>query len=472
MKNHTDMTPYQSFVFKSRYARWREDLGRREVWEETVQRLIDFWVEQTPQISIEDFQKLHHMILDRQIMPSMRTLMTAGEALKRNHIAAYNCSFVSVDDPAVFGEILYVLSHGTGVGFAVPEKDVNKLPEVPGLLKEKGKKHVVKDSKEGWKESLDILVNNLYAGYIVHMDYSLVRPAGAPLRTFGGRASGPEPLRNLHDFIVDLFRGAMGRKLTSLECHDIVCKIGEIVVVGGVRRSALISLSDLSDDEMRQAKSGEWWVENSQRALANNSAIYYERPTHEEFTKEWDSLVASGSGERGIFSQPSAKAKCEEIGRDAAHDFGTNPCGEIILRSGQFCNLTEVVIRPEDTMETLLEKVKYATILGTMQSSLDGIHNLRDVWIKNTIEERLLGVSLTGICDSKLMNGSEGHDKLKHTLAILRRVARSTNNDYADQLASAGLPRSQRSNPPGQFLSWLTLQVVFTLGMIAITFVV
>ena len=439
MTNRVEMTPYQSYIHRSRYARWREDLGRRETYEETVQRLINFWVEQTPDISVEDMQKIHRMVLDMKIMPSMRTLMTAGPALKRNHIAAYNCSYVSVDDPAVFGEILYVLSHGTGVGFGVPEKDVIKLPEVPNLLVEKGKKYVIEDSKEGWKSSVDTLVDGLYSGFIVPMDYSAIRPAGAPLRTFGGRASGPEPLRNLHDFVVDIFRGALGRKLSPVECHDIVCKIAEIVVVGGVRRSALISLSDLGDDAMRDSKSGEWWVENSQRALANNSAIYYEKPSKDEFQKEWDALVASGSGERGIFSQSSAKAKCEEIDRDTAHDFGTNPCGEIILRSGQFCNLTEVVVRPEDTLETLTEKVKYATILGTMQSSLDQFHNLRDVWTKNTVQERLLGVSLTGICDNKLMNGSEGIDILESALAILRRVTRDTNNKYADML---GIERS------------------------------
>ena len=369
------------------------------------------------------------------IMPSMRTLMTAGPALKRNHIAAYNCSFVAVDDPAVFGEILYILSHGTGVGFSVPKESVAKLPEVPSILVERGKKHVIKDSKEGWKESVDILVNGLYDGYITHMDYSGIRPAGAPLVTFGGRASGPDPLRNLHNFIVDIYRVAIGRRLSPIECHDIICKIAEIIVVGGVRRSALISLSDLDDEDVRQAKAGEWWVENPQRALANNSATYYEKPTRKQFDAEWESLIASGSGERGIFNYEGVKKKNEEIGRKFDnYVWGTNPCAEINLRSGQFCNLTEVVIRSDDTIEDLIEKVKCATILGTMQSTLLDIHGLRDSWLVNTREERLLGVSLTGICDNAITNGSKGQDTLNSALKVLRRVARNTNKQYAELL--------------------------------------
>ena len=440
MSNSITMTPYQSYIHRSRYARWREDLGRRETWEETVQRLIDFWVEQTPDISTDDFRAIHRAILDMEICPSMRTLMTAGKALKQNHIGAYNCSFIAVDDAAVFGEILYILAHGTGVGFSVPKEGVDKLPTVPEMLVERGEKYAIDDTKEGWKESTDILIHGLYDGYISSFDYSRIRPAGAVLRTFGGRASGPEPLRRLHKFIVELFKKRLGKKLAPIDCHDIVCKIAEVIVVGGVRRSALISLSDLGDATMRDAKSGEWWNKEAQRALANNSAIYYEKPSRSQFKEEWQALINSGSGERGIFNVDAVRTKNEEIGRKyEGYNWGVNPCAEINLRSGQLCNLTETIIRPEDTLEDLMEKVRLATILGTMQSTLTELHGLRDFWRVNTREERLLGVSLTGICDHPLMNGSRGLDELSAALIILRNVARSTNNNYAELL---GIPRS------------------------------
>ena len=428
-------TPYQSFIHMSRYSRFDWEKNRRESWEETVDRLMNFWKEnpKTQNIPPQVMDKLRNKILNLEIMPSMRTLMSAGKALNQNHIAGYNCSYVAVNDIAVFGEILYILTHGTGVGFSVSKQHVKKLPTVPKLVQWNNPiQHVVEDSKEGWKHSVDMLISNLYQGKNVEFDYSKVRPMGAPLKTFGGRASGPEPLQKLHQQIRDVFLQSVGRKLNPFECHLIICSIGNAIVVGGVRRSALISLSDLDDDEMRDCKSGQWWLKHLSLALANNSVVYYDKPSFEEFQQEWKALQESGTGERGIFSMLSAKKSCDLIDRKSNYDFGTNPCGEIILRDAQFCNLSEVCVREEDTIDTLLEKVRYATILGTMQSSLDKFNNLRPIWTKNTQEERLLGVSLTGIMDNNILNGEKGSDYLKLTLQTLRQHAKDINLEYAE----------------------------------------
>ena len=438
MRSNYLPTEYQEFIHLSRYSRWVPEKGRRETWDETVSRYFDFFTEHLQEQN--DFKldevsrkRLEEAVLSQKVMPSMRCLMTAGEALKRENVAGYNCSYVAVDSPRAFDEILYILMNGTGVGFSVERQDVIKLPNVADELHETDTTIVVPDSKLGWAKSLKELIHLLYSGQIPSWDLSKVRPAGAPLKTFGGRASGPEPLDQLFRFAINIFKNASGRKLTSLECHDLVCKIAEIVVVGGVRRSALISLSNLSDDRMRVAKSGQWWEDNGQRALANNSACYTEKPEIGIFMDEWKSLYDSKSGERGIFNRKSAKEQAGRNGRrDNEWDFGTNPCSEIILRSKQFCNLSEVVIRATDDMKTLKEKVKFATILGTFQSTLVNFKYLTRDWKKNTEEERLLGVSLTGIMDNTLTNGKEpGLDK---RLDELRKVAIATNAEWADKI--------------------------------------
>ena len=431
-------TEYQNYIAISRYARWIEKENRRETWSETVGRYFDFFTEhlqEQNEFKLDDVsrKRLEEAVLTQKVMPSMRCLMTAGEALKRENVAGYNCSYVAVDSTRAFDEILYILMNGTGVGFSVERQDVIKLPNVADELHPTDTTIVVPDSKLGWAKSLKELIHLLYSGQIPSWDLSKVRPAGAPLKTFGGRASGPEPLDQLFRFAINIFKNASGRKLTSLECHDLVCKIAEIVVVGGVRRSALISLSNLSDDRMRVAKSGPWWEDNGQRALANNSACYTEKPEIGIFMDEWKSLYDSKSGERGIFNRQSAKEQAGRNGRrDNDWDFGTNPCSEIILRSKQFCNLSEVVIRATDDMKTLKEKVKFATILGTFQSTLVNFKYLTRDWAKNTEEERLLGVSLTGIMDNTLTNGKEsGLDK---RLDELRKVAIATNAEWADKI--------------------------------------
>ena len=438
MRSNYLPTEYQEFIHLSRYSRWVPEKGRRETWDETVSRYFDFFTEHLQEQN--DFKldevsrkRLEEAVLSQKVMPSMRCLMTAGEALKRENVAGYNCSYVAVDSPRAFDEILYILMNGTGVGFSVERQDVIKLPNVADELHETDTTIVVPDSKLGWAKSLKELIHLLYSGQIPSWDLSKVRPAGAPLKTFGGRASGPEPLDQLFRFAINIFKNASGRKLTSLECHDLVCKIAEIVVVGGVRRSALISLSNLSDDRMRVAKSGQWWEDNGQRALANNSACYTEKPEIGIFMDEWKSLYDSKSGERGIFNRKSAKEQAGRNGRrENEWDFGTNPCSEIILRSKQFCNLSEVVIRATDDMKTLKEKVKFATILGTFQSTLVNFKYLTRDWKKNTEEERLLGVSLTGIMDNTLTNGKEpGLDK---RLDELRKVAIATNAEWADKI--------------------------------------
>jgi len=436
-------TEYQSFIHLSRYSRWQPELGRRETWDETVSRYFNFFEEQLEtqcdyELTVEERNELEQAVLGLGIMPSMRCLMTAGEALKRENIAGYNCSYIAVDSPRAFDEILYILMNGTGVGFSVERQDVSKLPSVADELHPTDTTIVVPDSKLGWAKSLKELIHLLYAGQIPNWDLSKIRPAGAPLKTFGGRASGPEPLDQLFRFAVNIFKHAAGRKLSSLECHDLVCKIAEIVVVGGVRRSALISLSNLSDDRMRAAKSGQWWEDNAQRALANNSACYSEKPEIGIFMDEWKALYDSKSGERGIFNRESAQKQASRNGRrESDWDFGTNPCSEIILRSKQFCNLSEVVIRSTDTMATLKEKVRLATILGTFQSTLTNFKYLSNSWTKNTKEERLLGVSLTGIMDSTLTNGTD--EGLEARLAELKEVAVKTNEEWSTKL---GIPQS------------------------------
>lgn len=425
-------TDYQAFIHKSRYAKYHEGQGR-ESWDDTVTRFSTNVIRDM--VDPDTKYQLEQAIMGLEVMPSMRSLMTAGAAAERDNTCMYNCSYLAVDDLKSFDEAMFILLCGTGVGFSVERQSISKLPEVPELF-ESETNIVVKDSKEGWAKAFRQVIALLYSGEIPTWDVSKVRPAGAPLKTFGGRASGPAPLVDLFNFTINTFKKAAGRKLSSVECHDIMCKIGEVVVVGGVRRSAMISLSNLSDDRMRSAKSGAWWENNPQRALANNSVSYTEKPDNLSFMKEWMSLVESGSGERGIFNRQASKKQAALNGRrDADYEFGTNPCSEIILRPSQFCNLTECVVRATDTIDTLSEKVRLATILGTIQSTFVKFPYLRKQWIDNTSEERLLGVSLTGIMDSPLMTlKNKGLDK---TLAHLKEVAVTTNAEWAAKL---GIP--------------------------------
>jgi ribonucleoside-triphosphate reductase len=428
-------TLYQQFIHLSRYSRYRYEDTRRETWTETVDRYFNFFEEHLSEqcnfnVSTQAKNTLRNAVLNLEVMPSMRCLMTAGEALKRENVSGYNCSYIAIDSIRAFDEVLYVLMNGTGVGFSVERQFVSLLPIVNEEFFETDTTLIISDSKLGWAKALRELIHLLYAGQIPQWDLSRVRSAGSPLKTFGGRASGPQPLEDLFRFTSDIFRNAAGRKLTSLECHDIVCKIAEIVVVGGVRRSALISLSNLSDDRMRLAKSGQWWERNVQRALANNSACYTERPDMGIFMDEWQSLYESKSGERGIFNRAAAKEQAGKSGRrDSEHDFGTNPCSEIILRSREFCNLSEVVIRENDTEESLKEKVKLATILGTWQSTLINFKYISRKWTESCYEERLLGVSLTGIMDSKLTNGKG--KGLENLLQQLKQVSINTNKELS-----------------------------------------
>jgi len=429
-------TDYQSFIHKSRYARWLDKEGRRETWGETVSRYMENIV--YPVAGTDTYIKeIEEAILSLEVMPSMRSLMTAGPAAMRDNISMYNCSYIAVDNIVAFDEAMHVLMCGTGVGFSVERQYVQKLPEVPELFNSETN-IVVKDSKEGWSKALRQVIALLYSGEIPTWDVSRVRPAGARLKTFGGRASGPAPLIDLFNFTINTFRGAQGRKLSSIECHDIMCKIGEVVVVGGVRRSAMISLSNLSDDRMRTAKSGAWWDNNPHRALANNSVAYSEKPDSLSFMREWMALVESGSGERGIFNRQASKVQAAKNGRrDATYEFGTNPCSEIILRPMQFCNLTEVVVRATDSIGDLEKKVRMATILGTIQSSFTKFPYLRKIWQKNTDEERLLGVSLTGLMDNPLMTLK--NKGLSETLEHLKKIAVDTNVYWAGIL---GIPVS------------------------------
>ena len=444
-------TDYQKFIAYSRYARWIPEKGRRETWEESVDRYIDNVVrpvldktwkktqgEYTDGQYNKEIKELRNALVNLEVMSSMRAIMTAGKALDRDNTCGYNCSYLPIDDPKSFDEAMFILLCGTGVGFSVERQYINKLPEVPDHLFDSDTTIVVKDSKEGWAKALRQLMSLLWAGEIPKWDTSKVRPSGTKLKTFGGRASGPEPLEDLFKFIIKKFEGAVGRKLSSIECHDILCKIGEIVVVGGVRRSAMISLSNLSDDRMRHAKSGQWWESEGQRALSNNSVCYTEKPDMETFLREWVSLIESKSGERGIFNRVASIKQAGKNGRRKVEsngnpiEFGTNPCSEIILRPYQFCNLTEVVVRSSDTLDDLRNKVRLATILGSVQATYTHFPYLRKIWKNNTEEERLLGVSLTGIMDHRGM--TTNNPELEYWLKSLKEVAIETNKEWSNKL--------------------------------------
>ena len=452
--SNTFPSDFEEFIYTSRYARWIESEGRREQWHETVARYVGFMRSHATEFGKDnsfEWDKIERAIINFDVMPSMRALMTAGPALARDNTAGYNCAFNVVDDPKVFDEAMQILLCGTGVGFSVEEKYIRKLPEIPDELFDSETTIVVRDSKEGWAKALRQLIALLYSGEIPKYNLSKVRPAGARLKTFGGRASGPGPLNELFLFVINVFKNASGRRLNSLECHDIMCKIGKVVVSGGVRRSAMISLSDLGDDRMRHAKSGQWWENNQQRSLANNSAVYKDKPDCETFMREWLSLVESKSGERGIFNRLASHKQVQANGRrEENYEWGTNPCSEIILRGprrgsngefvvgtgGQFCNLSEAVVRSGDTLEDLKEKVRIATIIGTLQSTLTHFPYLRKSWQRNTEEERLLGVSLTGIMDHTVLANTVDSARW---LEELREVAVSTNSEYAAHL---GIPPS------------------------------
>lgn len=418
---------YQQYIAKSRYSRFLDSQQRREDWYETVDRYMDFMKDHLYgshkyKVPMEVDSELREAIKNLEVVPSMRSIMTAGKALERDNTAGYNCSYLPVDDPKAFDEAMYILLCGTGVGFSVEQKYVNKLPEIPEKLFKSDTTVVVADSKEGWAKSLRQVIALLYSGEIPKWDLRKIRPAGTRLKTFGGRASGPAPLNELFEFVIRKFQGAEGRKLNTLECHDIMCKVAEVVVVGGVRRSAMISLSDLEDDKMRHAKTGQWWTDNPQRALANNSAVYTEKPDVGQFMNEWSSLYHSHSGERGIFNREAAIKQAARNGRrDAEQDFGTNPCSEIILRPYQFCNLSEVVVREGDSIYDLERKVRLASILGVYQSTMTHFPYLRKIWQRNTEEERLLGVSLTGILDNKMLG--DNNEQLKTLLERLKMVS-------------------------------------------------
>jgi len=428
------MDAYQQYIHKSRYARYLPEEQRRESWSETVNRYLNFWQDKE-YITSKEAQDIYKQIHDLQVMPSMRALMTAGAALDKDNVAGFNCSYLPIDHPKAFDEMMYVLMCGTGVGFSVERQYINKLPEVAEKLYDTDTVIFVADSKIGWAKAFRELIAMLYSGQIPKWDVSGVRSSGQPLKTFGGRASGPEPLVDLFKFTVEVFTGAAGRKLSSIECHDLCCKIAQIVVVGGVRRSALISLSNLTDDRIRRCKSGQWWVDNPQRGLANNSACYTEKPDFDSFLDEWKSLYESRAGERGVFSRVASQQQAAKNGRrDADYEFGTNPCSEIILRPYQFCNLSEVVIRADDTLQGLRLKVRTAAVLGTLQATLTDFRYLRKVWKDNTEEEALLGVSLTGIMDHPILSGRSGRADLQHWLTQLKEEAIQTNKKWAKRL--------------------------------------
>jgi ribonucleoside-diphosphate reductase alpha chain len=443
--SRTIENPYENFIALSRYARWLSEENRRETWGETVDRYFDFMLnhlfkEHSYEPESKLVEELKLAVFNRNVMPSMRSVMTAGAALDRDHVAGYNCSFVPVDSPRSFDETMYILMCGTGVGFSVEYKYVNKLPAVPETFEKSTTVIVVEDSKQGWAKAYRELLALLWSGQIPAIDVSKVRPAGARLKTMGGRSSGPQPLVNLFDFTVAKFKSAAGRNLKPIEAHDIMCKIGEVVVVGGVRRSAMISLSNINDIEMAAAKSGNWWENNTQRSLSNNSVAYSRKPDMEQFIAEWKSLYDSKSGERGIYNVAAAQAQAAKYGRrDPDIHYGTNPCSEIILRPYQFCNLSEVVLRENDTKKDIERKVELATILGTWQSTLTDFKYLRKIWKDNTEEERLLGVSLTGQFGHKFMSGKEDLVSLEAFLMTLRESARAKNKDEAGKI---GIPES------------------------------
>jgi len=432
--------PYENFIALSRYAKWVPEENRRENWQETVDRYFSFMLdhlfkEYSYEPSAKLISELKQAVLDRNVMPSMRAVMTSGPALERDHVAGYNCSFVPVDSPRSFDETMYILMCGTGVGFSVEYKYINKLPAVPESLEKSTTVITVEDSKQGWAKAYRELLALLWSGQIPAVDVTKLRPAGARLKTMGGRSSGPQPLVNLFDFTIKIFKNAVGRNLKPIECHDLMCKIGEVVVVGGVRRSAMISLSNINDIEMAAAKSGNWWENSPQRALSNNSVAYSRKPEMAQFIAEWKNLYDSKSGERGIYNVAAAQAQAARYGRrDPEIHYGTNPCSEIILRPYQFCNLSEVVLREKDTIDDVKNKVKLATILGTWQSTLTDFKYLRKIWKDNTEEERLLGVSLTGQFGHKFFSGKEGLDKLEQTLVSLRESARKVNAEEAKKI--------------------------------------
>ena len=428
-------TQYQQFIHLSRYSRWLDSETRRESWPETVDRYLNYMcdVQCASRIPATVKAQLRENILNLAIMPSMRCMMTAGKALETENIAGFNCSYITVDSPRCFDEALYILMCGTGVGFSVERQFINKMPAINWPMEYVSDTIVVRDSKRGWAEALQKLIAMLFEGKVPAWDMSKLRPAGTPLKTFGGRASGPEPLERLFKFCVRMFENSAGRRLNSEECHDLMCMIGDIVVVGGVRRSALISLSNPSDDRMRHAKSGEWWNQTPWRSLANNSAVYTEKPDMSVFFREWHSLYESKSGERGIVNRVGLQDKAREIGRALA-EFGLNPCGEIILRPNQFCNLSEVVVRPEDDLDDLKAKVQLAALIGTMQATLTKFRHVRKVWQRNTEEESLLGVSLTGQFDHAILSGCEGVEKMREWLTALREEARKANKKWAKKL--------------------------------------
>jgi len=443
--SRTIENPYENFIALSRYARWLESENRRETWGETVDRYFDFMQTQLREkhgyVADEKLiAELKDAVFNRNVMPSMRSVMTSGQALEKENVSGYNCAFLPVDNAKSFDEAMYILMCGTGVGFSVEYKYINKLPALPETLEKSNTVVIVGDSKEGWAKAYRELLSLLWAGQIPQIDISKVRPSGARLKTMGGRSSGPQPLVNLFDFTIQIFKGALGRQLKPIEAHDIMCKIGEVVVVGGVRRSAMISLSNINDIEMARAKAGNWWESNSQRALSNNSVAYSRKPQMEQFIAEWKSLYDSKSGERGIYNVAAAQAQAAKYGRRSADiHYGTNPCSEIILRPYQFCNLSEVVLREKDTPESVAKKVRLASILGTWQSTLTDFKYLRKIWKDNTEEERLLGVSLTGQFGNKFFSGKEGIDKLAKTLDSLREYAVQINIEEAEKI---GIPAS------------------------------
>jgi len=434
------MNDYMRYIHISKYARFRDKLKRRETWDETVDRYVGFFID-TGMIDDTDGMLIGDAIYNMEVMPSMRAMMTAGRALKRDNLAGYNCAGIAIDHPRAFDEIFYILMNGSGVGFSVERQFITKMPVVSEDMHATDTTIVVQDSKEGWSKALKELIALLYNGDVPKWDLSLVRPAGARLKTFGGRSSGPEPLDLLFRKVVALFNRAVGRKLNSLECHDLICQIADTVIVGGVRRSACISISNLTDDRMRRCKTGEFYLTDPQRFLANNSVMYTERPDLDSFLGEFRSMYKSKAGERGMINQEALRQKAIECGRDPEMHYILNPCGEAILRSsGGLCNLTEVVVRPDDTLETLKEKVRVATIIGTLQSTLTDFRYIRKVWKKNAEDERLLGVSLTGVMDHPVMSGRghfmAGHSwqTLKDVLVILKEEARSTNGLWAERL--------------------------------------
>lgn len=436
--------PYRSFISKSRYSKWIPEESRRETWTETVDRYVDAMKAKVKKdgnnaVSTKTWNRIRRAILNHEVMPSMRGLMTAGPALDRNELAIYNCSFMTISEKEAFSELLYILMHGVGAGFSVESKFVAELPNVPAEFTRSENVIVVEDSKEGWAEAYKQLIAHLYKGEVPSIDPTQIRPAGARLKTFGGRASGPQPLIDLFDFTIEKFKNAAGRKLSPLEAHDICCKVGDVVVVGGVRRSALISLSDLDSYEMAKAKSGAWWESQGQRRLANNSAVYEKKPSIGEFLQEWGHLYESKSGERGIYNRQLAQSIKYSPRRDGSRVLGVNPCAEINLRDMGLCNLSEVIVSSDDDLESLLDKVEVATILGTIQSMFTDFKFLRPEWKQNAEEERLLGVSLTGQFGNELLSGKLGKRALKHTLSEMRKHAIAVNKKYSKEF---GIPQS------------------------------